>query len=32
LGTAARARAETLPWERHIDEVEALLAGVARGR
>ena len=29
---AARTRAETLPWDRHLDRVEALLAEVARGR
>ncbi len=29
LGRAARARAETLPWDRHLDRVEALLKEVA---
>ena len=29
LGQAARARAEELPWRRHLDSVEALLAEVA---
>jgi UDP-glucose:(heptosyl)LPS alpha-1,3-glucosyltransferase len=31
LGRAARALAETLPWERHLDRVEALLGEVAAG-
>jgi len=32
LARAARARAETLPWARHIDGVEALFAEVAGAR
>ena len=32
LGRAARARAEALPWEEHIDRIEALLAEVAGER
>jgi UDP-glucose:(heptosyl)LPS alpha-1,3-glucosyltransferase len=31
LGRAARTRAEALPWERHLDQVEALFGEVARG-
>jgi hypothetical protein len=32
LGRAARARAETLPWETHLERVEAVLAEVAGAR
>ncbi len=32
LGRAARARAESLPWDAHVERVEALLAEVVRER